>query len=44
MAPALEIAALIDSGDQTAFNLAVWEKVLAEPLLDGLPYRIETNR
>src|SRR6266478_541173 len=28
----------------TAFNLAVWEKVLADSLLAGLPHRIETDR
>jgi Uma2 family endonuclease len=44
MASVLETAELIDSGDQTAFNLAVWEKVLADPSLAALPYRIETDR
>ena len=44
MASVLETAELIDVGDQTAFNLAVWEKVLADSSLAGLPYRLETNR
>ena len=29
--------------DQTAFNLAVWERVLADPFYASLPHRIETN-
>ncbi len=44
MASVLETVELIDSGDQTAFNLAVWEKVLADSFLAGLPHRIETDR
>ena len=44
MASVLDIAELTDSEDQTAFNLAVWEKVLADPFLNGLPHRIETDR
>src|SRR5437588_3528149 len=44
MASVLETAELIDSEDQTAFNLAVWEKVLTDSLLAGLPHRIETDR
>jgi Uma2 family endonuclease len=44
MASVLETAELVDSGGQTAFNLAVWEKVLADPLLGRLPHRIETDR
>src|ERR1051325_4441069 len=35
---------LVDCEDQTAFNLAVWEKVLADRFLAGLPHRIETDR
>jgi Uma2 family endonuclease len=34
----------VESADQTAFNFSVWEKVLADPLLATLPYRIETDR
>jgi Uma2 family endonuclease len=44
MASVLETAELVDSGDPTAFNLAVWEKVLADSTLAGLPHRIETDR
>ena len=44
MASMLDTAGLIESEDQTAFNLAVWEKVLADPFLAGLPHRIETDR
>src|SRR6266850_3592906 len=44
MASVLDTAELIDSEDQTAFNLAVWEKVLADRFLAGLPHRIETDR
>lgn len=44
MASVLEAADLIDTGDQTAFNLAVWEKVLADSVLAGLPHRVETDR
>jgi Uma2 family endonuclease len=40
----LETADLIDSQDQTAFNLAVWEKVLTDEILAGLPHRVETDR
>ena len=29
--------------DRTAFNLAVWEKIHADPQLAKLPYRIETD-
>lgn len=44
MPSVLEAAEVIDSGDQTALNLAVWEKVLGDPCLAGLPHRIETDR
>lgn len=44
MASVLETAEIIDSENQTAFNLAVWEKVLADSLVAGLPRRIETDR
>ncbi len=44
MASVLETAGSIDFDDQTAFNLAVWEKVLADPFLAGVPYRVETDR
>ncbi len=30
--------------DQTAFNVAVWDKIVSDPDLAGLPYRIETDR
>lgn len=30
--------------EQHAFNLAVWARVLADPWLQSLPYRIETDR
>jgi len=33
MASVLDTAELIDSEDQTAFNLAVWKKVLADRFL-----------
>ncbi|MDA0712092.1 MAG: Uma2 family endonuclease, partial [bacterium] len=29
--------------DRTAFNLAVWDKICADPELAKLPYRIETD-
>jgi Uma2 family endonuclease len=44
MASVLESADLIDSGDQMAFNLAVWKKVLGDAVLAGLPHRVETDR
>lgn len=44
MASVLDTTELIDTEDQTAFNLAVWEKVLADRFLAGLPHRIETDR
>jgi len=31
----LDQAQNVDSGDQTAFNVAVWEKVLADQFLAG---------
>lgn len=30
--------------DRTAFNLAVWEKLLADPKLAANPYRVETDK
>ena len=44
MASVLETAELVDSEGQTTFNLAVWEKVLADSFLAGLPHRLETDR
>src|SRR5688572_18914171 len=44
MASVLDTVELIDSEDQTAFNLAVWEKVLTDRFLRELPHRIETDR
>ena len=44
MASVLDTLELIDPGDQTIFNRAVWEKVLADSVLAGLPHRIETDR
>lgn len=44
MASVLDSAELIDSEDQTAFNFAVWEKVLADSSLAKLPHRMETDR
>src|SRR5947207_5221784 len=44
MASVLDAAELAESEDQTAFNLAVWTKVLADRFLAGLPHRIETDR
>ena len=43
MAAILEIADDPALADQTAFNLAVWEKVLADPFYNTLEHRIETN-
>src|SRR5256885_12768879 len=44
MASVLDPAELIDSEDLTAFNLAVWQEVLADTFLAGTPHRIETDR
>jgi Uma2 family endonuclease len=44
MASVLESVELLDSGNPTAFNLAVWRKVLADPVLARLPHRLETDR
>jgi hypothetical protein len=44
MASVLDSTELIDSEEQTAFNFAVWKKVLADSSLAGLPHRIETDR
>jgi Uma2 family endonuclease len=44
MASVLDSAEFIDSDDQTAFNVAVWNKVLSDHFLAGLPHRIETDR
>ena len=43
MAAILEVADDPALADQTAFNLAVWEKVLADPFYASLEHRIETN-
>lgn len=43
MAAILEIANDPALADQTAFNLAVWEKVLADPFYNTLEHRIETD-
>src|SRR5438046_888965 len=40
MASVLDTTELIDSEDQTTFNLAVWQKVLTDSFLAGLPHRI----
>lgn len=44
MPSVLDISELIDSNDPTAFNIAVWEKIVADPVLAALPHRIETDR
>lgn len=44
MTSVLDTTELVDTEDQTAFNLAVWERVLADSFLAGLPHRIETDR
>ena len=44
MASVLDKPELINSEDQTAFNLAVWDEVLTDSSLAGLPHRIETDR
>ncbi len=46
MATALDSSAsgLEDVEDQTAFNLAAWAKVIADPELAKYPFRIETDR
>src|SRR5215471_9141901 len=44
MASVLATADLIDSKDQTSFNLAVWQRVLADSSLARVPHRIETDR
>jgi hypothetical protein len=38
--PATELA----ESDYHAFNLAVWQKLLADPALAALDFRIETDR
>ncbi len=43
MALLLDIPEVLESEDQEAFNLAVWDKVLEDDFLRGLPHRIETN-
>src|SRR5947207_15864705 len=44
MASVLEKAEVADTEDQTAFNLEVWNKMLADRFLAGLPHRIRTDR
>jgi Uma2 family endonuclease len=44
MTSACDLPNLDEIEDQTAFNLAVWEKLLADEFLATLPHRIETNR
>jgi Uma2 family endonuclease len=44
MASVIETAEIVESEDQTAFNLAVWQQVLADQFLAELPHRIETDR
>ncbi len=44
MASILEESGLLESTDVAVFNLAVWETVLADPVLRDLPHRIETDR
>lgn len=43
MATLLESVAELEDEDQTTFNIAVWEAVLADPALLKLPFRIETD-
>jgi Uma2 family endonuclease len=40
----LENAAHLNAEDQSGFNLAVWEKVLADTTLARLAFRVETDR
>ena len=44
MASVLDQPEATEITDQTAFNLAVWEKVLHDEFLATLPHRIETDR
>ncbi len=44
MTSAINMPNLDEMEDQTAFNLAVWEQLLADEFLATLPHRIETNR
>ncbi len=44
MASVLDSVDLLEADDLTAFNTAVWQKVLADPVLAGLPHRLETDR
>ncbi|MBK1835590.1 Uma2 family endonuclease, partial [Roseibacillus ishigakijimensis] len=43
MSAVLEVANRPEFQDQTTFNLAVWEKILADPFYARLEHRIETN-
>ncbi len=44
MPSVLQTAELMEGAGQTSFNLAVWDKVLGDSFLAGLPHRIETDR
>lgn len=44
MAAILESPNRPELRDQTAFNLAVWEKVLSDPFYNTLEHRIETDK
>ena len=44
MASVLQSPELVDCEDQTAFNLAVWQEVLADRFLASIPHRVETDR
>ena len=43
MTSVLDSVDVMEIEDQTAFNLAVWEKALADPFLADAPFRIETD-
>ncbi|MBK1835735.1 Uma2 family endonuclease, partial [Roseibacillus ishigakijimensis] len=43
MSAVLEVANRPEFQNQTTFNLAVWEKILADPFYARLEHRIETN-
>ncbi len=35
---------MLESANHTEFNVAVWTQLLADPVLEALPHRIETDR
>ncbi|MGB6222719.1 Uma2 family endonuclease [Haloferula sp.] len=44
MSTVLEAAEISATGaDRTAFNLAVWDKIIADPEFAAMPYRFETD-